>query len=86
MIHTWNVDTNKYSAITDIPGAGEPIVVWNGFASGQSAKYSLENAKAMAPETPDLLVVNHGHGTAAPIGDVDDGTVFVAGACDSVGD
>lgn len=60
-IHTWNVETNTYDSAADISGVGEPIIVWNGSASGESAKYSLEHSADLAPERPDLLVVNHGH-------------------------
>lgn len=65
VIHNWSIDTNTYASETPVgSGAGEPIVVWNGSASGMNASYSMEHREAMAPMVPDLLVVNHGHNVA----------------------
>ncbi len=65
IIHNWSTDTNSYLTETQVSeGEGEPIVVWNGSAPGKSPAYSLELAAKLMPETPDLLVINHGHNAA----------------------
>lgn len=62
VIHDWSIDTNNYSGQTPVGGGGNaPITVWNGSASGMTAGYSLQNFAAMAPQQPDLVIVNHGH-------------------------
>jgi microcompartment protein CcmK/EutM len=62
ILHNWSTDTNAYGAPETVgAGQGQPIVIWNGSASGKNAAYSLANWAAMAPERPDLLIVNHGH-------------------------
>lgn len=60
-VHTWDLETDSYGDVTKIDGQGEPIVLWNGSASGRKGEYSLEHIEEMAPERPDLLVINHGH-------------------------
>ncbi|MEB2526490.1 SGNH/GDSL hydrolase family protein [Kocuria rosea] len=60
-VHTWDPETNGYDDPTRSSGQGEPIVLWNGSASGKKGEYSLEHIESMAPERPDLLVINHGH-------------------------
>ncbi|WP_147284779.1 SGNH/GDSL hydrolase family protein [Kocuria rosea] len=65
-IHTWSVEANSYGDTTDISGKGEPIIVWNGSASGMGADYSLEQIKTMAPEPSDLVVISHAHNHVSP--------------------
>lgn len=61
-IHDWSIDTNKYVGATAV-GAGRnaPITIWNGSASGKGADYTLANLGTMAPATPDLVIISHGH-------------------------
>jgi len=66
-IHNWNIDNNTYADATVVgEGAGKPIVIWNGSASGKNMEYSYQHRAVMIPEQPDLVIVNHGHnlGTA----------------------
>lgn len=61
--HLWNTDTNAYEP-AQIIGNGEPtLIVWNGSAPGKTPEYSTEHLAAMMPETPDMLIINHGHNT-----------------------
>lgn len=64
-VHWWSTDHNAYQQTTTLEGNGEPIIVWNGSALGHNAGYSLDHRKALAPERPDVLIVNHGHNQAS---------------------
>lgn len=60
-LHVWDNNAAAYSPPRKV-GTGEPtLTVWNGSASGKDAQYSLNNLDALMPETPDLLIINHGH-------------------------
>lgn len=66
LIHNWSVETSAYSDSTTVgAGSAAPIVVWNGSASGKAFDYSLTHRTALAPQKPDLLILNHGHNHAA---------------------
>lgn len=61
VIHDWSIDDERYDDTTEIRGKGEPIVVWNGSAHGQTAVYSLRHRSDMVPERPDMVIISHGH-------------------------
>lgn len=61
MIHNWSIDSNSYVDVTTVgKGAGQPIVIWNGSASGKNLEYSYVHRAAIMPERPDLFIVSHG--------------------------
>lgn len=59
-VHGWNPQTNSYSDVVTL-GSGAPVTVWNGSARGQPAQYSAKWYPQMAPEQPDLTIINHSH-------------------------
>jgi len=67
IIHNWDIEKNRYADTTTIGGgAGAPVTIWNGSASGKGLTYSFEHREAMLPSRPDLVIVNHGHNMATP--------------------
>ena len=61
-VHRWDIRTNKY--VDDVivgSGTNAPIIVWNGSASGKDGLYSASQFGTLAPERPDLAIINHGH-------------------------
>lgn len=60
--HPWDLLTGAYLApiSANENGTHAPLEVWNGSASGKTAAYSLDNFGALVPETPDLVILNHG--------------------------
>jgi hypothetical protein len=68
LVHNWDEELNRYVSITRL-GSGRtraPLVVWNGSAPGKDPEYSLDHIAAIAPEQPDLFLVNHGHNIDYP--------------------
>lgn len=64
-VHDWSLDTNTYvTEQTFGPAGAAPVVIWNGSASGKDGGYSVDNWSTMVPETPDLVIINHGHNEA----------------------
>lgn len=62
IIHNWDAATNSYTTETTIgSGDAEPIIVWNGSASGMDGGYSIDNFEALTPMPSDLVILNHGH-------------------------
>lgn len=65
VVHNWSVEENKYASQTAVGvGSGEPIIVWNGSASGMNGSYSMKHRLVMVPQAPDLMIVSHGHNVA----------------------
>lgn len=61
-IHQWDSTANKYADTRRVgSGSGEPAVIWNHSAPGQTAEYTLDHLKDSTPERPDAVIVNHGH-------------------------
>jgi hypothetical protein len=62
IVHNWSVELNRYDSETSVgQGSGEPIIVWNGSASGAPPTYSNEHRETLAPQPSDLVIINHGH-------------------------
>ncbi|WP_176475355.1 SGNH/GDSL hydrolase family protein [Kocuria sp. WN036] len=64
VIHNWSSESHSYEGSNRMEGDGEPIIVWNGSASGESAAYTLEHRSTLSPGSPNLVVINHGHNHA----------------------
>lgn len=65
-LHDWDLTKNAYSApVTIGSGSNAPITIWNGSASGMPPSYSLAHLKALVPQQPNALIVNHGHNCAS---------------------
>lgn len=61
-VHRWDIKTNTYTDESTVSsGANAPIILWNGSASGKDGLYSASHFPTMAPEKPDLAIINHGH-------------------------
>lgn len=61
-VHRWDIETNIYADdLTVGSGANAPIILWNGSASGKDGLYSASYFRTLAPEKPDLAIINHGH-------------------------
>ena len=60
--HPWDPLSSSYLApiSANESGTRAPLEVWNGSASGKTAAYSLANFDRLVPETPDLVILNHG--------------------------
>ncbi|QIG57697.1 tail fiber protein [Arthrobacter phage Shoya] len=65
VVHNWSIEENRYTTETSVgAGSGEPIVVWNGSASGMNGSYSMKHRLVMVPQAPDLMILSHGHNVA----------------------
>lgn len=62
VIHDWSELKNVYVGENTVgKGAGAPIVIWNGSASGMNGQYSLKYLSTMVPVRPDFVIISHGH-------------------------
>ena len=57
----WLPATTAYGAARTLPGEGEPVTIWNFSAPGERSAYSIRHLAVGVPETPDLVIINHGH-------------------------
>lgn len=61
--NAWDVTSLTYKPEV-ILGSGRsvrPVTIWNASAAGQGPFYSQVNLAVMAPQSSDLVIVNHGH-------------------------
>ncbi|WP_445995976.1 SGNH/GDSL hydrolase family protein [Okibacterium fritillariae] len=62
IVHPWDNQLVGYlpEVLHNAGAPGAPLIVWNGSARGKTPAYSLAHLAVMAPEKPDVVIVNHG--------------------------
>lgn len=64
-LRTWDPATMGFDREMAAPGTGEELTIFNFSAPGEGPKYAYRNLEALADKNPDLVIINHGHNSAA---------------------
>ncbi|MDO0978181.1 SGNH/GDSL hydrolase family protein [Mycolicibacterium frederiksbergense] len=60
-VHDWKTEERRYKSQETYPGAGAPVTIWNGSASGKPPQYSTQWYPKLAPVPVNLTIISHSH-------------------------